>query len=151
MSPKTNANKTDAGFTAEEKAAMKARAKELKMQANKAEAEQVVLETIAAMEEPARSIATRIHEIVKDVAPDLASRTWYGMPAYANEAGKVVCFFQDAGKFNARYSTFGFNDAAHLDDGAMWATSFALTELTAAVETRIADLVRKATNQARRD
>jgi len=132
------------GFTAEEKAAMKARAREMKAEANKAEGEKAALEAIAEMQEPDRSMAKRIHEIIKTSAPTLLPKTWYGMPAYANEDGKVVCFFQTAQKFKARYSTFGFNDSANLDEGNMWPVAFALKELTAAEEARIAELVRKA-------
>jgi uncharacterized protein YdhG (YjbR/CyaY superfamily) len=136
------------GFTAEEKAAMKERARELKaeerMNKNRAEGESAALEAIAAMPEPDRSMAGRLHAIIKESAPELAPKTWYGMPAYANQEGKVVCFFQAASKFNARYATLGFNDTAHLDEGAMWPTSFALKELTAADEKRIRALVKKA-------
>ncbi len=145
---KTSSKKSGEGFTAEEKAAMKARAHELKAEArankNKAEGENAVLAAIAAMGEPDRSMAARLHEIVKASAPALLPKTWYGMPAYANSDGKVVCFFQAAEKFNARYATFGFNDTANLDEGAMWPTAFALKELTAAEEAKIARLVKKA-------
>ncbi len=152
MSPnketQTSAKSTNKAFTAEERAAMKERARELKAEArakkNREEGERDLLEKIAAMPEPDRAIATRLHEIVKANAPDLFPKTWYGMPAYANEDGKVVCFFQAADKFNTRYATFGFNDTANLDDGAMWPTAFALKELTAAEEARIAALVKKA-------
>jgi uncharacterized protein YdhG (YjbR/CyaY superfamily) len=148
MSPNTgtkpSAKKSDAGFTAEEKAAMRERAKELKAQANKAEAEETALAAIAAMKEPDRSMAKRIHEIIKANAPGLMAKTWYGMPAYANQDGKIVCFFQTGQKFNTRYSTFGFNDSAHLDEGSMWATSFALMKLTSVEEARIIALVKKA-------
>jgi uncharacterized protein YdhG (YjbR/CyaY superfamily) len=141
-------DKKSQGFTDEEKAAMKARSQELKAEAraskNKAEGENAVLEAIAAMQEPDRSMAARLHEIIKVSAPTLSPKTWYGMPAYANKDGKVVCFFQSAQKFNARYATFGFNDTANLDEGAMWPTSFALKELTAAEEARIIPLVKKA-------
>jgi uncharacterized protein YdhG (YjbR/CyaY superfamily) len=130
-----------AGFTAEERAAVRARARELR--AAKADGEAAVLEAIAAMAEPDRALAERLHALVKASAPALAPRTWYGMPAYAKD-GKVVCFFQSAQKFKTRYATFGFNDAAKLDDGAMWPVAFALTELTAADEARIAALVKKA-------
>jgi uncharacterized protein YdhG (YjbR/CyaY superfamily) len=132
------------GFTAEERAAMRERAKELKANASKAEAEKDVLAKIAEMPKSDRDMAKRLHALIKKSAPDLSPRTWYGMPAYANEDGKVVCFFQAAAKFKARYATFGFNDAAKLDDGAMWPTSFALTKLTAADEKRIGALVKKA-------
>lgn len=141
------ANKNSKGFTAEEKAAMKERAKELKAEAraraNRDEGEKAVLAAIAQMPGPDRSMAKRLHEIVKANAPDLWPKTWYGMPAYAKD-DKVVCFFQSADKFKARYATFGFNDKAKLDDGAMWATAFALKELTAAVEAKIGALVKKA-------
>ncbi len=141
-------SKESQGFTADEKAAMKARAQELKAEAraskNKAEGENAALAAIAAMPEPDRSMAARLHEIIKANAPTLSAKTWYGMPAYANHDGKVVCFFQAAQKFNARYATFGFNDPANLDDGAMWPTSFALKALTAAEEARIAELVKRA-------
>ena len=136
------------GFTAEEQAAMKERAKELKAEArankNKAEGESDVLAKIAEMPEPDRAMATRLHEIIKASAPTLSPKTWYGMPAYANKDGKVVCYFTAAAKFNSRYATFGFNDDANLDEGAMWPTSFALKELTAAEEARISALVKKA-------
>jgi uncharacterized protein YdhG (YjbR/CyaY superfamily) len=128
------------GFTAEERAAMRERVKELK---GKAEGERVVLAKIAEMPESDRVMVERIHAIVKASAPDLVPRTWYGMPAYAKD-GKVVCFFQDAQKFKSRYATFGFNDAANLDKGAMWPTAFALKEVTAAEEKKIAALVKKA-------
>ena len=140
---------TSVGFTAEERAAMKEYARELKTSAHrgsratKADGENDVLEKIAEMPEPDRVIAERIHAIVKDTAPDLVPRTWYGMPAYAKD-GNVVCFFQPAVKFKARYATLGFSDKANLDDGAMWPTSFALTELTATEEARIAELVKQA-------
>jgi uncharacterized protein YdhG (YjbR/CyaY superfamily) len=129
------------GFSAEEKAAMKARAKELK--ANE-DGEAAVRDAIAKMSPADRTIAKRLHELVKGAAPDLTPKTWYGMPAYANKDGKVVCFFRDAGKFKDRYATFGFNDAAKLDQGSMWPTAFALTKLTAADETKIRALVKKA-------
>ncbi len=131
------------GFTAEERAAMRARAKELKAQATKADAEAAVLAAVAEMPEPDRSMAERLHAIVKDSAPVLSARTWYGMPAYAKD-GKVVCYFQGADKFKTRYATFGFEEAAKLDDGTMWPTCFALTELTTAVEAKIRALVKKA-------
>ena len=147
MSPKQD-TQTAKGFTAEEKAAMKERAKELKAEArlskNRAEGESAALAAIAEMPEPDRSMAKRIHEIIKDSAPALLPKTWYGMPAYANAEGKVVCFFQTGQKFGSRYATFGFQDAANLDEGAMWPTSFALTEMTDAVEAKIGALVKKA-------
>jgi uncharacterized protein YdhG (YjbR/CyaY superfamily) len=126
------------GFTAEERAAMKERAKELKAEARqnkkRAEGESALLVKIAEMAEPDRAMAQRLHEIVEASAPALTPKTWYGMPAYADEEGKVVCFFQSAEKFGARYATLGFSDKANLDEGAMWPTSFALKELTAAEE-----------------
>src|SRR5215204_2747167 len=130
-------------FTAEERAAMKERAKEQKAEAQKADGERAVLAKIAEMQRPDRAMAERLHEIVRAGAPDLSPRTWYGMPAYAKD-GKVVCFFQSAEKFNTRYATFNFSDKANLDEGAMWATSFALKELTAAEEARIGALVERA-------
>ena len=133
----------ETGFTAEEKAAMKERARELKAEKSKADGESDVLAKIAEMPKADRAMATRIHKIVKASAPDLTPRTWYGMPAYAKD-GKVVCFFQSAAKFKSRYATFGFNDSANLDKGAMWPTSFALKELTAAEEKKIGALVKKA-------
>jgi uncharacterized protein YdhG (YjbR/CyaY superfamily) len=136
------------GFTDEEKAAMKERAKELKAEArankNKAEGESDVLAKIAELKGTDRSMAKRIHEIVKASAPSLSPKTWYGMPAYANKDGKIICFFTAASKFNARYATLGFNDDANLDEGAMWPTSFALKELNASEEAKIAALVKKA-------
>jgi uncharacterized protein YdhG (YjbR/CyaY superfamily) len=137
-----NAKKTK-GFTAEERAAMRERAKELKAEAGKADGEADVLAKIAEMPKADRTMAKRLHAIVKASAPDLAPRTWYGMPAYAKD-GKVVCFFQSAKKFKSRYATVGFSDRANLDKGAMWPTSFALKELTAAEEKKIAVLVKKA-------
>jgi uncharacterized protein YdhG (YjbR/CyaY superfamily) len=137
------AGKASSGFTAEERAAMRERAKEAKANANKAEAESAVLEKIAEMPASDRAIAERLHAIIKDSAPVLAPKTWYGMPAYAKD-DKIVCFFQAADKFKARYATFGFNDPANLDDGAMWPTAFALRELTADVEAKIRALVQKA-------
>ena len=129
------------GFTAEEKAAMRARARELK--ANE-DGESAVRASIAAMSPQDRAIAKRIHELVKAAAPDLVPKTWYGMPAYANKDGKVVCFFRNAGKFKERYAMLGFNDSAKLDQGSMWPIAFALTELTAADEAKIRALVKKA-------
>jgi uncharacterized protein YdhG (YjbR/CyaY superfamily) len=136
-------SKTSKGFTAEERAAMRERAKELKAAAGKEESERDVLAKIAEMPKADRAIAERIHAIVKANAPVLSPKTWYGMPAYAKD-GKVVCYFQSAAKFKSRYATFGFNDTANLDHGAMWPTSFALRELTAAEEKKIAALVKKA-------
>ena len=129
------------GFTAEERAAMKARARELK---DKTDGESAVRDAIAAMSPSDRTLAKRFHELVKAAAPDLTPKTWYGMPAYANKDGKVVCFFRDAGKFKERYAMFGFNDSAKLDAGSMWPVAFALTELTAADEAKIRALVKKA-------
>jgi uncharacterized protein YdhG (YjbR/CyaY superfamily) len=144
----TASKKKSTGWTDDEKAAMRNRAQELKAEAradkNKAEGESAALAAIAAMQEPDRSMAKRIHAIIKDSAPALSAKTWYGMPAYADKDGKVVCFFQTAQKFNTRYSTFGFNDSAHLDEGTMWPVAFALKELTAAEEARISALVKKA-------
>ncbi len=137
--PKKSTKKTD-GFSAEEKAAMRARARELK---DKTDGESAVRASIAAMSPQDRAIAKRLHELIKAAAPDLSPKTWYGMPAYAKD-GKVVCFFRDGGKFKDRYATFGFNDAAKLDDGSMWPTAFALTKLTPADETKISKLVKKA-------
>jgi uncharacterized protein YdhG (YjbR/CyaY superfamily) len=138
------ADKRSKGFSAEEKAAMKERAAELKAEKNKADGEKMLLAKVAEMKGNDRTMATRIHELVMASAPSLMPKTWYGMPAWANEDGKVVCFFQDAAKFTSRYATFGFSDRANLDAGAMWPTSFALTELTAADEKKIAALVKKA-------
>jgi uncharacterized protein YdhG (YjbR/CyaY superfamily) len=138
------------GFTAEERAAMQERARELRADARrgrgsrKADGEAEVLAKIAEMPDPDRVMAERIHALVRATAPELSPRTWYGMPAYANEAGKVICFFQSAAKFKARYATLGFSDDAHLDDGTMWPTAWALTALTEADEARITALVRKA-------
>jgi uncharacterized protein YdhG (YjbR/CyaY superfamily) len=131
------------GFTAEERAAMRERAKEQKAEAQKADGERAVLAKIAEMQGPDRAMAERLHEIVKASAPELSPKTWYGMPAYAKD-GKVVCYFQSAEKFNARYATFGFSDKANLDEGAMWPTSFALKELGAAEEAKIVALVKRA-------
>ena len=143
----TASNKKSKGFTDEEKAAMKERAKELKAEARankkKEEGERDVLEKIAEMTGSDRTMAERLHAIITTNAPDLWPKTWYGMPAYARD-GKVVCFFQSAEKFDARYATLGFNDTANLDEGAMWPTSFALKELTAAEEARLVELVKKA-------
>jgi uncharacterized protein YdhG (YjbR/CyaY superfamily) len=139
---KQSAKSTDKkeGFTAEEKAAMRARARELK---DNAEGESAVRAAIAAMSPRDRAIAKRLHELIKAAAPDLSPKTWYGMPAYAKD-GKVVCFFRNAGKFKERYAMFGFNDSAKLDDGSMWPVAFALTELTAADEAKIGALVKRA-------
>jgi uncharacterized protein YdhG (YjbR/CyaY superfamily) len=143
----TAINKKSKGFTDEERAAMKARAQELKAEARadkeKADGESAVLTAIAAMQEPDRAMAKRLHAIIKASAPALSPKTWYGMPAYAKD-GKVVCFFQSAQKFNTRYATLGFSDTASLDEGALWPVAFALKELTAAAEARISALVKKA-------
>jgi uncharacterized protein YdhG (YjbR/CyaY superfamily) len=148
-SAKRTTAKASKGFTAEERAAMRERAQELKAsarrgsRAGKADGERDVLAKIAAMPAPDRAMAERLHALVKASAPALSPRTWYGMPAYAKD-GKVVCFFQSAHKFKSRYATLGFSDTAKLDEGAMWPTSFALKRLTAADEKKIAALVRKA-------
>jgi uncharacterized protein YdhG (YjbR/CyaY superfamily) len=143
----TNDKKNFQGFSEEERTAMRARAKELAAEArsskNKAQGESDVLEAIAGMEEPDRTMAQRLHTLIKESAPTLSPKTWYGMPAYAKN-DKVVCFFQSAKKFKARYSALGFNDAANLDEGSMWPTAFALMELTPAVEAKIIALVKKA-------
>jgi uncharacterized protein YdhG (YjbR/CyaY superfamily) len=144
--------KTYEGFTAEERAAMKDRAKELKpagrrgsraAKADKTDGESEVLAKLAEMDEPDRVLGERLHAIIKASAPSLSPKTWYGMPAYARD-GKIVCFFQPAQKFNTRYATLGFSDKANLDDGTMWPTTYALTELTAADEARIAALLKQA-------
>ena len=137
MSP----TKKKEGFSAEEKAAMRARAKELKAAAD---GETAVRDALAAMTPNDRALGKRLHAIVKENAPELSPKTWYGMPAYANKEGKVVCFFRDAGKFKERYAMFGFNDSAKLDDGSIWPIAFALTKLTKADEKKIAALVKKA-------
>ncbi len=143
----TATGKASKGFTAEERAAMKERAKELRAEAraekDKAAGERAVLEKIAEMPEPDRAMAERLHAIIKESAPVLSPKTWYGMPAYSKE-GKVVCYFTPASKFKERYATFGFNAEANLDEGNMWPTSFALKELTKADEKRIAELVKRA-------
>jgi len=140
---RTAARKKSTGFTAEERAAMKERAQELKAEARGLDGERAVLAKIAEMPKTDRAMAKRLHAIVKASAPALTPKTWYGMPAYAKD-GKVLCYFQSAHRFNSRYATFGFSDTANLDDGAMWPTSFALKELTAAEEARIVALVKKA-------
>jgi uncharacterized protein YdhG (YjbR/CyaY superfamily) len=139
----TATGKTSKGFTAEERAAMKERAKELKAEARRADGESAVLAKIAEMPESDRAMAERLHALIKASAPALMPKTWYGMPAYAKD-GKVVCYFQSAEKFNSRYATFGFSDTANLDKGVMWPTSFALKELTVAEEAKIGVLVKKA-------
>ena len=149
MAEKKTAKKTSTkpGFTADERAAMKARAQELKAEArenkNRADGERDVLAAIAAMKGKDRALATRLHEIITDAAPNLWPKTWYGFPAYAKD-GKIVCFFKSAAKFKTRYATLGFEEAANIDAGTMWPTSFGLTELTAADEKKIAALVKKA-------
>jgi hypothetical protein len=144
----TAGGSTSKGWTSEEKAAMRNRAKELKAEAradkDKAAGESAVLAAIEAMEEPDRAMARRFHAIIIASAPTLSPKTWYGMPAYANKDGNVVCFFQSAQKFKTRYATLGFSDKANLDEGTLWPTSFALTELTEADEARIGALVKKA-------
>jgi uncharacterized protein YdhG (YjbR/CyaY superfamily) len=135
--------KASQGFTAEEKAAMKERAKEARASKSKADAESEVLAKITAMQKEDRVLAERFHAIVKGNAPELSPRTWYGMPAYTKD-GKVLCYFRDAKKFKTRYATFGFSDQANLDDGAMWPTDFALTEITPEVEKKIAKLIKRA-------
>lgn len=152
MSPKKPAKKSakrnpparkSSGFTADERAAMKERAAELKAEAGRADGEAAVLAKIGDMPKDDRALAERLHAIIRETAPSLSPRTWYGMPAYAKD-GKVLCFFQAASKFKARYATLGFSDEARLDDGAMWPTSFALTKLTATEEARIRALIGKA-------
>jgi uncharacterized protein YdhG (YjbR/CyaY superfamily) len=155
MSPKKDTQKSakksmakSTGFTDEERDAMKARVQELKAEArankNKAEGEKDALAAIAAMKEPDRAMAKRLHTIIKDSAPALSPKTWYGMPAYADKDGNVVCFFQSAQKFKTRYATFGFTDKASLDEGALWPVAFALKELTTVEEARIVALMKKA-------
>lgn len=147
MNPKKETQKST-GFTDEEKAAMKERAKELKAEEraskDRAAGENAVLAAIAKMKEPDRSMAKRLHEIITASAPALIPKTWYGMPAYADKDGKVVCFFQAAQKFNTRYASLGFSDTANLDEGALWPVAFALKELTATEEAKISALVKKA-------
>ena len=140
----TATNKKSKGFSDEERAAMKERARELKAAADKEEGESAVLAKIAEMPEPDRAMAERLHAIIKASAPALSPKTWYGMPAYANKDGKVVCFYQSAKKFNTRYASLGFSDEANLDEGALWPVAFALKELTATEEARISALVKKA-------
>jgi uncharacterized protein YdhG (YjbR/CyaY superfamily) len=139
----TTINKKSKGFTDEERAAMKGRVQELKAASDKADGESAVLAAIAAMQEPDRAMAKRLHAIIKASAPALSPKTWYGMPAYAKDSN-VVCFFQSAQKFKTRYATLGFSDKANLDEGAMWPVAFALKELTGAGEARIGALVKKA-------
>ena len=142
MSKNTSTTKKADGFTEEERAAMKERARELK--SKKSDGESDLLAKVAEMEGADRAMAERLHALITANAPMLSPKTWYGMPAYANQDGKVVCFFQSAQKFKARYATFGFNDSANLDEGAMWPTSFALKELTPAAEEKIVALVKQA-------
>ena len=142
--PAKRASVNNKGLSAEEIAAMKETIKERKMAANKEEMEKAALAAIAKMSEPDRSMGKKIHEIVKTAAPELTPKTWYGMPAYANADGKVICFFQAASKFGVRYATFGFQPDAKLDEGNMWATSFALIKLTPAEEKKIIALLKKA-------
>ena len=152
MSAKSETKKStkqpDEGFSAEEKAAMKARAQEMKAEAraskNREEGEKALFAAIAQMEESDGIMATRLHEIISESVPELTPKTWYGMPAYANQDGKVICFFQAASKFSVRYATFGFQHDANLDDGNMWPSSYALIKLTAAEEAKIKALVKKA-------
>jgi uncharacterized protein YdhG (YjbR/CyaY superfamily) len=139
----TAIGKTSKGFTDEEKAAMRERARELKAEAAKADGETELLAAIAKMQEPDRTMAKELHSLIKAAAPALAPKTWYGMPAYTKD-GNIICFFQNAGKFKARYQTLGFTDKAKLDDGAMWPNSYALMKLTADVEARIHALMKKA-------
>jgi hypothetical protein len=139
----TRTSATSEGFTAEERAAMEERARELKAEAKKADGEQTLLAKVAEMGGSDRELATRLHAIITEAAPSLSPKTWYGMPAWAKD-GKVLCFFQSADKFGSRYATFGFSDEANLDQGAMWPTSFALRELTAAQEKTIIALIKKA-------
>jgi len=146
--PAENSQTESGGFTAEERAAMKARAAELRAEgkkgAKKADGLQEVLDKIAEMAPDDRALAERVHMTVTAADPDLSPKTWYGMPAYANADGKVVVFFQDSGKFNYRYSTLGFQDAANLDDGDLWPVAYALTDWSAVVEKKVADLVKAA-------
>ena len=141
--PTKTGTKKNKAFSADERAAMKERAKEMKAEAEKADGESALLAAIAAMPEPERAMAKRLHAIIKASAPALSPKTWYGMPAYAKD-GKVVCFFQSAEKFKSRYATFGFSDEANLDEGALFPVAFALKELTATEEARISALVKKA-------
>ena len=143
MAEKKTTKKTTRGFSADERAAMKERAKELKASANRAEGERDLLGKIAEMPPSDRAMAEKIHSIVTSTAPDLWPRTWYGMPAYTKD-GKVICFFKSADKFKTRYATFGFEESAKIDVGTMWPTSFGLTKLTPADEKKIAALVKKA-------
>ncbi len=147
---KSTTSTTKSGFTAEERAAMRARAEELRSSgrkgAKKADEADACLEAIAKMPDDDRALAERVHSIIRSAAPDLAPKTWYGMPAYANEENKVVCFFKPASKFGVRYCTLGFNDAAQLDDGAMWPTEYAVTSMSDTVAKRIETLIERATS-----
>src|SRR5258708_536426 len=152
--PTVDKNKKSTGFTDAEREAMKARAREMKAEARrgaqKADGESDLLAAIAAMPAPGRAMAERLHAIITASAPDLLPKTWYGMPAYANKDGKVVCFFRGAEKFKERYSMLGFNDSAKLDDGSMWPIAYALPKLTAADETKIRKLVKRAAGRTAR-
>ena len=143
MSPATKTKK-DKAFSAEERAAMKERAKEMKAEAEAADGENAALAKIEEMPEPERDMAKRLHELIKTNAPNLMPKTWYGQPAYATKEGKIVCFFQSKDKFGTRYATLGFNETANLDDGAFWPVAFALKDLTPTVAAKIAELVKKA-------
>jgi len=149
--PAKNSTTASDGFTAEERAAMKARAAELRAEgkqgAKKADGLQAVLDAIAAMAPQDRALAERVHMTVTAAAPDLSPKTWYGMPAYADADGKIIVFFQNSGKFNYRYCTLGFQDAANLDDGDLWPVSYALWQWSAAVEKKVAELVKAAVSQ----
>ena len=140
----SESGKESKGFSPEERAAMRERARELKAEAAMADGEHAVLAKIAEMPEPDRTICERLHAVIKANAPGLLPKTWYGMPAYANKDGKVICFFRDTQKFNERYMTLGFNQEANLDEGALWPVAFALTELTADAEATIGALVKRA-------
>ena len=135
---------TSTGFSAEEKAAARERVRELKAEAAKADGQTQLLAAIARMQEPDRTLAKKVHALITAAAPALTPKTWYGMPAYANEDGGVICYFQNAGKFKVRYQTLGFSDKANIDDGAMWPIQYALTKLTATEEAKITALVKKA-------
>ncbi len=142
--PANNPKTGSGGFTAEERGAMRRRAAELRAEAKKADGLQAVLDSIAQMAPADRALAERVHKTVTATAPDLSPKTWYGMPAYANADGKVIVFFQDSGKFNYRYSTLGFQDAANLDDGDLWPVAYALCKWSATVEKKVAELVKAA-------
>lgn len=144
MTNTTKKNNTPKGFSDFERSAIQERARELKAEAEKIDGESTLLAKIAQMPQPDRDMAKRLHALIKEAAPTLAPKTWYGMPAYANKDGKVVCFFQGANKFKTRYATFGFSDAARLDEGDMWPTSFALKKLDTIEEKKIVALMKKA-------